>query len=212
MDKEPSPDPPESEAVPPGLSRPSGSQQAGFTSSWAELKRRKGVRMAITGTVLTVSILTGTRCFSEPDPANVNQKTLNAEELEYIVQNNVLNFLRLMEDLTEDQVDPLADEMSVFFRELALIVQAIKSLGPDEPNQKRKLRKLNGQVASLRSQTRKNVKGILERKQYRRYNLLIDEIAPLPSLIPNELYDNQPAWEQSDYHLEYPRQQNLKNK
>jgi len=44
----------------------------------------------------------------------------------------------------------------------------------------------------LRSQTRKNVKGILERKQYRRYNLLIDEIAPLPSLIPNELYDNYP--------------------
>lgn len=56
MDKEPSPDPPESEAGPPGLSHSTDSGLTGFTSSWAELKRRKVVRMAITGTVLTVSI------------------------------------------------------------------------------------------------------------------------------------------------------------
>ena len=141
-----------------------------------------------------------------PDEGDAGE-SLSYEDLEQIVQNNVLNFLRLMEDLADYQVEPLTDEMTVFFRELALIAQAMKAVGqressskiklhadPDEPSRKKQIKQLYREVAALRSETRKNVKGILDRKQFRKYNNLIDKIAPLPSRRSTDLSGDGEAY------------------
>lgn len=137
----------------------------------------------------TSSVRGDAQASSDPiELSEANREEISSDqgtgEKVYYVKKKVASFIHRIEPLEDYQVEPLANELEQFFIGYERLLDARmqeRSNFQENPRLNRKaLEEIDSQFVSLRNETNKAAKDILDSKQYKRFRKLITEVAKPP--------------------------------